>query len=143
MIEQFVSQSNILTFITVARNSAKLLLYLTYDITDFSQIEAGIISVNKVAFNPAEVIQECTQLLNFNFQRKVLELLSSVGIGVPMTIMSDKVRYMQILLNLIGNALKFTFRGHVKISMEYSSENDLLTTSVEDSGIGNKRRGHS
>lgn len=139
MIEEFVIDEKILNFVSVARNSAKVLLYLTYDITDYSQIEAGIITVNRDLFSPKKVIYDCKQILDFNFKRKGVELTSFEDPKIPPRIVSDKMRYMQILLNLLGNALKFTSKGRVSITAEYSFGQDLLTTSVEDTGIGIKQ----
>ncbi len=131
-------QESIAQYISVARCSAKLLLFLTYDITDFSQIEANMISIMTESFSPYEVIRECVQLLGFNFQRKGVHLASAVDVNVPGVVVSDRNRYMQILLNLLGNALKFTFKGSVKVALRYRLAEDLLVTSVEDSGIGIK-----
>lgn len=138
MIEEVVKDSSVSHFISAARASAKLLLFLTYDITDFSQIEAGIITINQMSWQPEQIVDEIIQLLEFSFQRKGIQLSKCVSANVPQMILSDKNRYMQILLNLIGNALKFTFRGHVLIKLEYSTDSDWLITSVEDTGIGVK-----
>lgn len=138
MIEEVNENSAVANYIKAARGSAKLLLFLTYDITDFSQIEAGIISINMMPLEPEVVIDEIIQLLEFNFQRKGVQLIKSINSGMPMRIQSDRNRYMQILLNLIGNAMKFTFKGCVKIKLEYFEGSDMLFTSVEDTGIGIK-----
>ncbi|MDR3548981.1 MAG: HAMP domain-containing sensor histidine kinase [Candidatus Pacebacteria bacterium] len=141
VIEQTCGESTravISQYINVAKCSAKLLLFLTYDITDFSQIEANVITIVHESFSPCDVINESIQLLGFAFQRKGIQLVNTVEANVPATVVSDRNRYMQILLNLLGNALKFTFKGAVKTSLRYQPANDLLVTSVEDSGIGIK-----
>ncbi|MDR3549093.1 MAG: HAMP domain-containing sensor histidine kinase [Candidatus Pacebacteria bacterium] len=125
-------------FVSAARKSAKLLLFFTNDIIDYSQIEAKTFSVVKEPFAPTEVLEECVQLLNFNFQRKGLELLFTVEPGVPPTVVSDRKRYMQIMLNLLGNALKFTMRGSVKVRTWHDPRDGKLFSSVSDTGIGIK-----
>eukprot|EP01022_Parablepharisma_sp_SALTPOND_P002698 TRINITY_DN110_c0_g2_i1.p2 TRINITY_DN110_c0_g2~~TRINITY_DN110_c0_g2_i1.p2 ORF type:complete len:322 (-),score=41.76 TRINITY_DN110_c0_g2_i1:1710-2675(-) len=123
-------------YINVARGSANLLLFLTYDITDLSQIEANMIAIAEERFSPETVVEECAQLLKFNFDRKGISLKIEVAADVPKTIFSDKNRFKQILLNLLGNALKFTFKGEVKVSLKHA-ENQLITE-VKDTGVGIK-----
>ncbi len=139
VMEARISDKDIKTYISVAKNSAYLLLFYTYDITDYSQIEANTLSINKALYNPSEVAEECMKLLAFNFERKGVSLIKDINPAVPLAIMSDRHRYMQILLNLLGNALKFTFKGSVTISISYvPPPADLLVTSVTDTGLGIK-----
>eukprot|EP01022_Parablepharisma_sp_SALTPOND_P019291 TRINITY_DN326_c0_g1_i1.p1 TRINITY_DN326_c0_g1~~TRINITY_DN326_c0_g1_i1.p1 ORF type:complete len:347 (+),score=41.07 TRINITY_DN326_c0_g1_i1:1207-2247(+) len=137
-IEQSPPGESIKNFIAVIRSSAKLLLFLTNDIIDYSQIEANTISTQAAAFDPCDVLKECMQLLEFNFTRKGVNLTRFIDYNVPKYIVSDRNRYTQILLNLLGNALKFTFHGEVNICLKYSEEKDLLITQVRDTGIGIK-----
>lgn len=125
-------------YISVARKTCTLLLFLTYDITDFSQLEANKFKANNGQVDIREVLSEVMALLSFNFERKKLDQLHEVCEGVPRFFYVDKNRYMQILLNLLGNALKFTFHGHVKVSIDYDPDNDVLITLVRDTGIGIK-----
>eukprot|EP01022_Parablepharisma_sp_SALTPOND_P025979 TRINITY_DN613_c0_g1_i3.p3 TRINITY_DN613_c0_g1~~TRINITY_DN613_c0_g1_i3.p3 ORF type:complete len:575 (-),score=51.54 TRINITY_DN613_c0_g1_i3:8023-9747(-) len=138
IIDQYELKEEIKSYIGVARCSAKLLLYLTYDITDYSQIESGMISIVKDNFSPLEVVDETTKLLDFSFRHKGLALKKQIPCDIPQLIVSDKNRYMQIILNLLGNALKFTFRGEIKITLEYDKAEDKLITCVKDTGIGIK-----
>jgi len=125
-------------YIRVAKNSAKLLMFLTYDVTDYSQMEAKILKINKQNFNIAVTVNECLDLMEFNFSRKGLILSKSIDEIVPTNIWSDKTRYTQILLNLLGNALKFTTQGSVNVHVSYDNKKDLLITNVKDTGIGIK-----
>eukprot|EP01022_Parablepharisma_sp_SALTPOND_P025980 TRINITY_DN613_c0_g1_i4.p3 TRINITY_DN613_c0_g1~~TRINITY_DN613_c0_g1_i4.p3 ORF type:complete len:565 (-),score=53.82 TRINITY_DN613_c0_g1_i4:8023-9717(-) len=138
LIEQWALDEEKKVHIEVARCSAKLLLFLTYDITDYSQIEAGILAIRREMVDPAEVLNETTRILEFNFKQKGLKLGKVYAESVPKRIVSDKNRYMQIILNLLGNALKFTFRGEIKITLEYDKAEDKLITCVKDTGIGIK-----
>ena len=138
VLEQYESRAQPIEYINAARNSAKLLLYYTHDITDYSAIESKTLSVLKEPFSPGEAMSECVKLLEFNFNRQGIALSTEVSEDMPARVTSDRIRYTQILLNLLGNALKFTPEGWVKILQRYSKEEDLLITSVEDSGIGIK-----
>eukprot|EP01022_Parablepharisma_sp_SALTPOND_P032996 TRINITY_DN88008_c1_g1_i1.p1 TRINITY_DN88008_c1_g1~~TRINITY_DN88008_c1_g1_i1.p1 ORF type:complete len:515 (-),score=34.86 TRINITY_DN88008_c1_g1_i1:491-2035(-) len=138
VINQYPLSPEVKTYLRAAQNSAKLLLSFTFDITDFSQIQAKTLSVTLAPFTPAQVADECMQLLSFNFERKGIMLVKQVQESVPEKIVSDKNRYTQIVLNLLGNALKFTQHGQVAVSLSYSAGNDQLTTSVSDTGVGIK-----
>eukprot|EP01022_Parablepharisma_sp_SALTPOND_P017170 TRINITY_DN268_c1_g1_i1.p1 TRINITY_DN268_c1_g1~~TRINITY_DN268_c1_g1_i1.p1 ORF type:complete len:296 (+),score=24.76 TRINITY_DN268_c1_g1_i1:1296-2183(+) len=138
VINQYELHEDIRKFFHVVRSSAKMLLFLTYDITDYSQIEAGVLTVSKAYFAPAEAVNECVQLLEFNFRRKGIGLTTVYSDSIPPRILSDKNRFMQIILNLLGNALKFTFAGGVKVALTYSNSEDTLVASVQDTGIGIK-----
>ena len=123
-------------YLSVAMMTCKLLLFLTHDITDYSQMEANKFKANNTKVNVREVVEETMQLLAFNFEKKKIARTSEISDSVPRNVCIDKNRYMQILLNLLGNALKFTFQGHVKITVDYDSHNDILITAVRDTGIG-------
>lgn len=125
-------------YISVARKTCTLLLFLTYDITDYSQLEANKFKANNGQVDIRVILEEVMQLLSFNFERKKLDQLHEVSEYVPRHFFIDKNRYMQILLNLLGNSLKFTFHGHIKVTIDYDSHNDILITMVRDTGIGIK-----
>ncbi len=131
------SREDYKTYISVARNSAQLLLFYTYDITDYTQIEAGTFAINPAVFFPSSVVAECVQLLEFNFGRKGVLLVKEIEPNAPTKVYGDRHRYMQILLNLLGNALKFTFHGEVRITLSGDSGGKgMLVTSVKDTGVG-------
>eukprot|EP01022_Parablepharisma_sp_SALTPOND_P031363 TRINITY_DN796_c5_g1_i1.p1 TRINITY_DN796_c5_g1~~TRINITY_DN796_c5_g1_i1.p1 ORF type:complete len:600 (-),score=65.24 TRINITY_DN796_c5_g1_i1:74-1873(-) len=120
----------------LAKNTCMQLLFLTYDITDYSQVEAGKLRINSGEINIREVVDDCIQLLKFHYDKKGVKLISIINEEVPLVILSDKNRYMQILLNYLSNALKFTFEGEVSVVLEYNPVNDQLITKVNDTGIG-------
>jgi len=136
-IEAHCQNEEVKHHIIVARNTAHLLIFLTKDITDYSQIEAKTIAINRAYFSPSEAISECLQLLE-NVVRKNLKLIKFIDDNVPHEIFSDKTRYMQILINLIGNAIKFTPKGEVSVYVRYNELTDILVTQVRDTGVGFK-----
>ena len=126
-------------YLSVAKRTCKLLLFLTYDITDFSQLEANKFKANNNVMNIKEVLDEVSQLLAFSFERKKLKTYFEASDHAPLQVFIDKNRYTQILLNLLGNAIKFTFKGHIKVFVDYDERNDILLTTVRDTGIGIKK----
>ncbi|MDR3548919.1 MAG: HAMP domain-containing sensor histidine kinase [Candidatus Pacebacteria bacterium] len=125
-------------YLAVAIRACKLLLFLTNDITDYSQLEAQKFRPNNFKTAIRDAVGEATQLLAFNFEKKKIHQITEISDSVPKYVCIDKNRYLQILLNLLGNALKFTFQGQVKINLDHDSMNDILITSVRDTGIGIK-----
>eukprot|EP00826_Nyctotherus_ovalis_P035434 TRINITY_DN3044_c0_g2_i6.p1 TRINITY_DN3044_c0_g2~~TRINITY_DN3044_c0_g2_i6.p1 ORF type:complete len:483 (+),score=77.25 TRINITY_DN3044_c0_g2_i6:587-2035(+) len=126
------------TYVSVARSACKMLLYLTYNITDYSQLEAKKFSANNDKVKIKEVVNEVSQLFTFSFQKKNLNLNFEIGADMPALCYIDKNRYMQIFLNIMSNALKFTLRGGVVVTVKYDEYKSLLVTSVKDTGIGVK-----
>jgi len=122
--------------LAVARNTGKLLLFLTYDITDFSQLDCNKFVANNSKINIKEVINEVSQLFSFSFERKKLASQFYIDPNTPPIIDIDKNRYMQIILNILGNALKFTNKGRIDVEVIYDRANDILITNVRDTGIG-------
>lgn len=123
-------------YIAVAKSACKLLLYLTYNITDYSQLEANKFKVNIDCVKIREVLEEVSQLFFFTFQKKNLSFKIETDAAVPEICCIDRNRYMQILLNVITNALKFTLQGGVAVAVSHDRKNDLIVTSVKDTGIG-------
>jgi PAS domain S-box-containing protein len=101
------------------RQSADSLLTIINDILDFSKIEAGRIELESVPFSPRAVVEEVSDLLALRAHAKGLTLVSSADPRVPETVMGDPVRVRQVLMNLAGNAVKFTSEGEVRIRLEF------------------------
>jgi len=125
-------------YIDIARKTCQLLLFLTYDITDYSQLEAHKFKPNPKKVEIKEVFKEITELLSFNFKTKGLGCNIVIDRTIPEYVVIDRHRYMQILLNILTNALKFTFKGFITIDASYDYITNLLITSVTDTGIGIK-----
>ncbi len=123
---------------TVA-SSGQELLQLISDVLDFSKIEA-----NKLSLHPSEVevyhiVETCVELLSPQAFDKGLQLVADIPKSATWTVFADEIRIRQILMNLIGNAIKFTSAGHVVVRLfcsEYTSEQGEFILEVEDSGEG-------
>ena len=119
--------------------SANNLLTIINDVLDFSKIEAGKLQIEQVPLEPRKVVEEALGLFAEPAQRKGLELASMVYRDVPRTVVGDPVRLRQVLLNLVGNAVKFTESGEVLVIVRLaasSSETVALLFEVRDTGIG-------
>jgi signal transduction histidine kinase/FixJ family two-component response regulator len=117
--------------------SGESLLRLINDILDFSKIEAGKLELEHAPFSLREVVQGTTELLAPLAQEKGIELVADVDSSVPDALVGDRGRLRQILLNLVGNAIKFTSVGGVRVAVEERGQSSArLRFSVADTGIG-------
>ncbi len=126
-------------YLTTVRSSAEALLTVINDILDFSKIEAGKLDLENVQFDLRESIWETLTSLSIRADQKRLELAYSIDDGLPDFLVGDPSRLRQIILNLVGNAIKFTEQGEVVVSAtEESRENGRIVVhfSVRDTGIG-------
>ena len=126
-------------YLTIVKQSAISLLAIINDILDFSKIEAGKLQIEKIDFNLHECILESTRSVSSRFEQKGIELLCRVPPNIPLYVKGDPLRIRQVLLNLLGNAIKFTEAGEVCVSIDYKevSEDEYeLIFSVKDTGIG-------
>jgi PAS domain S-box-containing protein len=127
-------------YVETALKSGNSLLTIINDILDFSKIEAGKISIRSESFSPREVITSLIASFNSMTRNTEVSLSCQIGPGVPETIIADHIRYRQILTNLIGNAVKFTDKGDIHISLrvhERPTRGTIrLDCSVTDTGIG-------
>ncbi len=117
-------------------NSGRSLLHIINDILDFSKIEAGQIHLESVGFHLANSVQDILRTLEFKAAEKDLNLSFNVAPGVPKKVVGDPTRLRQVLINLIGNAIKFTVSGSVMIRIVEQEQSGLLQFSVTDTGIG-------
>ncbi|MBF0423548.1 MAG: PAS domain S-box protein [Magnetococcales bacterium] len=124
-------------FTQIMHNSGKALLGVINDVLDFSRIEAGRFSLSDIAFSPRQVVVETTHLMHMAAEEKGLVMDDYVSADIPETILGDDGRLRQILINLMGNAIKFTHQGRVDVglSLDTSAPGTLLF-SVTDTGIG-------
>ena len=122
-------------FLETALNSADLQLTVINDILDFSKIEAGRLNLERIEFSLSEEVEKAGTLLAEQAHGKGLEFSTFIDPGLPCCVVGDPTRVRQILANLIGNAVKFTDRGEVRVRVELDEEGRVLF-SVEDTGIG-------
>ncbi len=126
-------------WLETARRSSESLLSIIKDILDFSQIAGGKVMLQSVAFTPRETLAAAMKRLAVKAAGKGLALACEIDPGVPDEMTGDAGRWMQILLNLAGNAIKFTARGEVVVRVKAASQTTgetELETSVNDTGIG-------
>ncbi len=126
-------------YLEMAKTSADALLTIINDILDFSKIEAGRLEFNSVAFDLRKSLAQTLKPLRFRACSKGLELTWDVPPEVPERVIADPDRLRQIVINLVGNAIKFTERGSVKLRVAVDccdQERTRLHFSVRDTGIG-------
>ncbi len=126
--------------VKMSRKSSASLLNIVNDILDYSKIEANKIAFESIDFNLLELLNDLQSLFSLSIREKRLKFYSGVGYGVPEKVKGDPFRIKQILGNLIGNAVKFTHSGEIKIIVECINDpNDPileLEFQVHDTGIG-------
>jgi signal transduction histidine kinase/CheY-like chemotaxis protein len=120
---------------TIRRNGEHL-LQITNDILDVSKIEAGKLEVETIPLELTHVVNEVLALMRVRAHSKGLSLEPFFDGEIPKTIQSDPVRLRQILLNLIGNAIKFTKTGRVQMVISYVKQHGIVRFDVVDTGIG-------
>jgi two-component system sensor histidine kinase/response regulator len=123
----------------MAQSSAESLLTILNDILDFSKIEAGKLLIESAPFDLESMVGEVTDLLAPRAAEKGIELALRWAPETPRALTGDGVRLRQVLLNLAGNAVKFTPQGHVLIQvacLERTADSALIRVAVEDTGIG-------
>jgi CheY-like chemotaxis protein len=124
-------------FVNTIRRNGEHLLALINDILDLSKIEAGKMTVERVSMSPFAVLDDVMKLLRPRAESGGITLAHEIREPVPSAITSDPTRLRQILINLVGNAIKFTEKGGVKVCMWYDQrETPMLRFDVIDTGIG-------
>ena len=126
-------------YVDMIRTSGESLLVILNDVLDFSKIEAGKMELAPCAFDLADVLSAVATIMSVNAGEKDLELAIGVEPGVPHGLVGDALRIQQILINLVGNAIKFTERGEVSLLIELveaAGDQITLRARVRDTGIG-------
>ncbi len=127
-------------FAETVRSSGEALLTIINDILDFSKIEAGKLGIEMIDFDLRTAVEEVVELLAERAAAKNLELLPLIYASTPKFLRGDPGRIRQVLLNLIGNAIKFTEKGEVVVQVagieEYDTNEVLIRVEVIDTGIG-------
>jgi PAS domain S-box-containing protein len=123
-------------FVGIIRRNGEHLLTIINDILDISKIEAGKMTVEQVAMKPAQAAEEVLALIAVKAQAKGLALRAEVDGACPERIVCDPIRLRQILVNLVGNAVKFTDAGSVSLRVVPEAETGCIRFEVHDTGIG-------
>lgn len=138
LLETKLDEEQFESAITI-RNSGDTLLSLINDILDFSKIEAGQLHLEKIDFDPEKTIYHVCKMIGPKISRKPVEALCRIGENLPSHVKGDMHRFGQVLMNLAGNAAKFTESGEIEISIEQDGAEDdrvKLHVMVRDTGIG-------
>ena len=126
-------------FAVIIKESANALLDVINDILDFSKIEAGKLEIISKEFNLLKLVEGCVDLLATNAKDKNITLMSYVDLETPSILSGDEGRLRQVIINLLGNAIKFTKKGEVSLTAKLLSrmENECtIRVEVKDTGIG-------
>ena len=123
-------------FIKNIKNSSEYITQLVQDLLDFSQIEAGKITIEKVPFLLPQIIDEVAKSIQTVYKQKNIDLIINVDEKLNAKIVGDPFRLKQILTNIIGNAYKFTEEGYIRISAFLTEKDGFFTITIEDTGIG-------
>ncbi len=125
--------------LAIAGESADTLLSVVNDVLDFSKIDAGKMELEKIDIDVAETVAKAARMLQVSARQKGLEIAYHVAAGVPRRLIGDSTRLKQVLINLLGNAIKFTEQGeiNVRVETEPRATGEIgLRFSVSDTGIG-------
>ena len=126
-------------YLEIVKESGESLLTLINDILDFSKIEAGKLDLEEAEFDLRASIHDVMKSLAFRAHSKRLELVCHVRTDVPDLVVGDRVRLRQIIVNLVGNAIKFTEHGEILLDVRLDSRNDrqaVILFAIRDTGIG-------
>ncbi|MTV36475.1 CHASE domain-containing protein [Duganella radicis] len=125
-----------LKYVDMIRSSGNSLLSILNDVLDFSKIEAGRMELAPAPFQLAAMLEAIATIMTVNAGEKDLELAIGVQPGVPQALVGDGHRLQQVLINLVGNAIKFTEKGAVSVLVELAEAPATLRFTIRDSGIG-------
>jgi signal transduction histidine kinase/CheY-like chemotaxis protein len=123
-------------YLTTILNSGHTLTTIINDILDLSKIEAGRLELEEIRFNLPELVEETLALFIKPADEKGLLLIADFSQGTPDTIVGDPIRMQQILLNLLGNAFKFTDHGEIMVHVQWHPDRQRLGVAVTDTGLG-------
>jgi signal transduction histidine kinase/DNA-binding response OmpR family regulator len=126
-------------YLQTARSSAETLLSVINDVLDFSKIEAGRLDLDRTTFELRAELETALKTVALRAHQKELELICDVGADVPDALIGDPIRFKQVVVNLVNNAIKFTNRGEIVVRGQIQDRGDadaLLHFEVQDTGIG-------
>nr|WP_315198591.1 PAS domain-containing protein [uncultured Flavobacterium sp.] len=130
-----------LEYLTTVNESANTLMEIINNILDFSKIESGKLELISEEIDVYELSNQIINLFKYEANHKKIDLLLHIDYAIPQFILGDSFRLKQILVNLLSNAMKFTFSGHIKLNIVQTETDDMISKikfSVVDTGIGIK-----
>lgn len=128
-----------LNYVSVAENSGNIMLVIINDILDLSKFESGKLAIEEESFNLNETIEDLVSLFEKELKDKNVDLLVSIDPAIPNYLLGGQIRFSQVIINLLGNAKKFTDSGDIHLSLKLNgiTADDVdIYVSVKDSGIG-------
>ena len=126
-------------YLQIVKSSSESLLSVLNEVLDFSKIEAGKLLIERIPFNLSRTIGDALRTMSLAAHEKRLELVCDIAREVPVNVMGDPGRLRQILVNLVGNAIKFTEKGEIVVRAvceRYGEHDTCLHFSIADSGVG-------
>ncbi|MCR5278183.1 MAG: response regulator [Lachnospiraceae bacterium] len=135
------SEAVIKEYVTQIKSAGEMLLGIVSDVLDFSKAESGKLDLTPVEFDFGELMNSIINVTNMRIGDKPVDFLVDIDPQIPATLYGSDVHIRQIFMNLLGNAEKFTERGHIKLSVNFRGEGSgiRLYGAVEDTGIGIKQ----
>jgi PAS domain S-box-containing protein len=133
------SQAERMEWLQIIHDGGKHLLALINDILDLSKVDAGKLSIERLEFSPVKIVMEVCAILRSRAEEKGLKLEASFDGPLPRTIQSDPTRLRQVLMNVAGNAIKFTPQGQVRIAArldDATADDPRFIVEIQDTGIG-------
>ena len=123
--------AQLMSYMKIILNSSLHLQHLIDDALDMCRIENNKFTIQLENFNIRETVKEVTDIMDFLIKSKGLKIIINISRNVPEIILSDAKRFKQILFNLVGNAVKFTFQGEIEVALDFL-DNHILQTVVKD-----------
>ncbi|MFY0616119.1 response regulator [Shimia sp.] len=119
-------------------SSGSTLLHIINDILDFSKIDSGHMTLHEEPYRPIDLVENCAQILSFQAARNNVDIVTRIAPDLPKSLLGDAGRLRQIIINLVGNALKFTDEGYVLVNATYDDHVDgsIMKVEVCDTGCG-------
>ena len=141
LLYEQIKDEKLKNFVKTIKSAGNSLLLLINDILDLSKIEAGKIIINSKAVNPHNLLDDVSNMFMMNARNKNLDLILEVDPKIPSALFLDEARVRQVLFNLVGNAVKFTDNGYIKVKAIAENQDDIhssvdLRIEVIDTGIG-------
>ncbi len=127
------------SYVSLLQNSCNSLMAVINDLLDYTKLEAGKMDLESIPFEPKAVVEGSVESISTQAEKKGLQLAVSMTSGIPVKVVGDPNRLRQILLNLLNNAVKFTFNGFIKVSLSSKTTSDgqvVIRFEIEDSGVG-------
>lgn len=141
LLDEQVKEKRLKAFIKTIKSAGNSLLELINDILDLSKIEAGKLKIVQSPCNPHDLLNDISNIFVLRVREKNIDLIMEVDENIPKSLLLDESRVRQILFNLVGNAVKFTEEGFIKIKARTDNADDIrskvdLIIDVQDTGIG-------